>query len=184
MNAMVKNPLYRAISALLDYPDASLRAALPEIGALVAASAELSDPERASLLGVLSWMENLDPLDLEAVYVQTFDLTPEHDLHLTYHLFEEGDRERGPAMIHLAEHYESYGLATVGKELPDYLPLILEYAATLDDDEAKVFLGSAAHAIETLTENLEKIQSPYAPLLRFALQRGRLAEIGTTNSTM
>ncbi|MHB1705519.1 MAG: hypothetical protein ACYCSH_05625, partial [Acidithiobacillus sp.] len=72
----------------------------------------------------------------------------------------------------------------VSNELPDYLPLILEYASTLDDDEARIFLGSAAHAIETLADNLEKAESPYAILVRFVERRGRLAELSTMKECM
>ena len=179
MDIAIRNPVYRAVSALLDYPGPELRAALPEIRDYLAAI-PCPEEERATLLDVVQWMEGQAPLDLESAYVQTFDLNPDHDLHLTYHLFEEGDRERGPAMIRLAEHYESYGLAIVGNELPDYLPLILEYASTLDDDEARIFLGDAVHAVETLADHLEKAESPYANLVRLVERRGRLAGIGTT----
>ena len=184
MGTQVNNPLYKIVSALLGYPDAELRAALPEIRDYLVTAPDLEREERTALLGMVHWMESQPPLELESAYVQTFDLNPDHDLHLTYHLFEEGDRERGPAMVHLAEHYESYGLEAVSNELPDYLPLILEYAATLDDDEARIFLGSAAHAIETLADHLEKAESPYATLVRFVERRGRLAELSTMKECM
>ncbi len=183
MDAEVTNRVYQVISALLGYPDAELRAALPEIRDYLA-TAPCPEEERAALLDHVQWMEGQAPLDLESAYVQTFDLNPDHDLHLTYHLFEEGDRERGPAMIRLAEHYESYGLTIVGNELPDYLPLILEYASTLDDDEARIFLGDAVGAIETLADHLEKAESPYANLVRFVERRGRLAELSTMKECM
>ncbi|MGC8505035.1 MAG: nitrate reductase molybdenum cofactor assembly chaperone [Acidithiobacillus sp.] len=184
MDTEVRNRLYQVVSALLGYPDAELRAALPEIRDYLVTAPDLEREERSALLGMVHWMESQLPLDLESAYVQTFDLNPDHDLHLTYHLFEEGDRERGPAMIHLAEHYESYGLAIVGNELPDYLPLILEYASTLDDDEARIFLGNAVHAVETLGDHLEKAESPYASLVRFVERRGRLAELSTMKECM
>ena len=82
-------------------------------------------------------------------YVQTFDMTPEHDLHLTHHLFGD-DRGRGPALIDLSEHYKGMGLELEKGEIPDYLPLILEFVSTLDEMQARVFLGDAAKVLKVL----------------------------------
>ncbi len=71
-----------------------------------------------------------------------------------------------PALIDLSEHFKSAGLEVEEGEIPDYLPLILEYVSTLDEMQARVFLGDAAKVITVLAENLEKAESPYSRLLR------------------
>ena len=82
--------------------------------------------ERAAVRKFLARLENGDPTEIQADYVQTFDLTPEHSLHLTHHLFGD-DKNRGPALIDLSELYKDYGVEVASNELPDYLPLILEF---------------------------------------------------------
>ncbi|MEK8089676.1 nitrate reductase molybdenum cofactor assembly chaperone [Thermithiobacillus plumbiphilus] len=166
--------IYRILSRLLDYPDQALRAHLPEIASRIEADTGLDEAERKIMLDFLAWMQAGEPYVLEGHYVQTFDLTPEYSLHLTHHLFGDDDRERGPAMVDIAEHYKSYELEVVEGELPDYLPLLLEYASTLDETEARFFLADAAKVLDVLAANLEKAGSPYAPLVRLIEQRGRL----------
>ncbi len=114
-------------------------------------------------------------LRLQENYVNTFDMVPEHDLHLTHHLFGD-DRGRGPALVDLSEHYKAAGLDVAAKEIPDFLPLILEYVSTLDDMGARVFLGDAAKVLTVLAANLEKAESPYAKLMRIIENRGHLAQ--------
>jgi nitrate reductase delta subunit len=167
-------PIYKIMSALLEYPDAELQAALPEIKTLLRAEAQLAEPEQTALEEFLERMASNDLTELQAAYVQTFDLTPEHSLHLTHHLFGD-ERGRGPALIDLAEFYKSYGLHADEKELPDYLPLLLEFASTLDDTEARVFLSQTVKVLQQLAANLEKAGSPYAPLIRVIEHHGQLA---------
>jgi nitrate reductase delta subunit len=107
--------------------------------------------------------------------VQTFDMVPEHSLHLTHHLFGD-DRGRGPALVDLSEHYKGMGLEMKEGEIPDYLPLILEYVATLDEVAARLFLADAGKVLTVLAANLENAKSRYAPLLRLVEQRGHLAQ--------
>jgi nitrate reductase delta subunit len=113
---------------------------------------------------------------LQSDYVQTFDLTPEHSLHLTHHLFGD-DKSRGPALIDLGELFKDYGVEVVTNELPDYLPLILEFTAYLEDSEATVFLSDANKVLGVLTDNLNKAGSPYAPLLSIVAGRATLTRL-------
>jgi nitrate reductase delta subunit len=113
--------------------------------------------------------------------VQTFDLTPDNTLHLTHHLFEEQDRNRGPSLIHLSEFFKSSGYEPVENELPDYLPLLLEYVSTLEDSlSARFFLRELNPAVVAIAENLEKISSPYAPLLRLIERHGQTVATALT----
>lgn len=167
--------IYRVLARLLDYPDGELMESIPEIIALLKKDPEVDAQERDALLQLIFWMQLHDLTGLQGDYVQTFDMTPEHDLHLTHHLFGD-DRGRGPALIDLSEHYKSAGLEMESGEIPDFLPLILEYLSTLDEMQARFFLGDAAKVVKVLAENLEKAGSPYAKLLRIVENRGRLAQ--------
>ncbi|MCG7879329.1 MAG: nitrate reductase molybdenum cofactor assembly chaperone [Candidatus Thiodiazotropha taylori] len=167
--------IYKLLARLLEYPDTELMVHMPEIIKRVKSDRDISTQERDDLMQFISWMQLHDMTGMQADYVQTFDMTPEHALHLTHHLFGD-DRGRGPALIDLMEHYRAEGLDIDQQEIPDYLPLILEYTSTLDDMQAKVFLGDARKVITVLAENLEKADSPYARLLRIIEHRGQLGQ--------
>ena len=166
--------IYRILARLLDYPDAELMESLPEIIQALKIDPAVNARERDPLMQLVSSMQLHDLTGLQADYVQTFDMTPEHDLHLTHHLFGD-DRGRGPALIDLSEHYKGSGLEMEDGEIPDFLPLILEYVSTLDEMQARLFLGDVAKVLKILADNLEKAGSPYAKLLRVVENRGHLA---------
>ncbi len=159
--------LYRLLARLLDYPDQALAARLKEIGKLLG---ELPESARPVLAAFLAWAGNRPLTDWQGEYVRTFDLNPDHSLHLTWHLFEEQDRRRGMTLAGLAEFYANQGLAIARRELPDYLPLILEYASTLPPEQGRTFLKQCQQALLTLAENLSRAESPYAPLVRLLLE--------------
>ena len=167
--------IYRILARLLDYPDAELMESLPEIVQALKIDPAVNAQERDSVLQLVSWMQLHDLTGLQAEYVQTFDMTPEHDLHLTHHLFGD-DRGRGPALIDLSEYYKGSGLEMEDGEIPDFLPLILEFVSTLEEMQARVFLGDAAKVLKILADNLEKAGSPYAKLVRIIENRGHLAQ--------
>lgn len=170
--------IYKILSALLEYPEQELIENLPEIRVIVGNDTDIDDGERAALLMFLDHLESQHLTEIQKSYVKTFDLTPEHSLHLTHHLFgEESDRERGPALIDLSEMFKEYGVKTVANELPDYLPLILEFASYLDDNEATVFLADVNKVLGILAENLVKAESPYAPLLSIIESRASLTRL-------
>ncbi len=166
--------IYRIMARLLDYPDRELWDNLPLLTEIIAQDDGIGDTERAALLKVVAELGKQSLVDAQAEYVRTFDLVPEHSLHLTHHLFGD-DRGRGPALIDLGEHYRSNGLEIEANELPDYLPLILEYVSTLDELQARVFLADAGKVITVIAANLEEANSIYAPLLRIIERRGHLA---------
>ncbi|MBE9536053.1 MAG: nitrate reductase molybdenum cofactor assembly chaperone [Proteobacteria bacterium] len=165
--------IYTAISRLLDYPNQELMDNLEDISLLVKDEPVLSALDCSEVIKVIDWMADQKLLELQEKYVATFDHGQETSLHLTHHLFGEEDRERGPAMINLGEHYKKAGLQSVKGELPDYLPLILEYISTLNDGEAGPFLGDAAEGITILADNLDKEKSPYAALVRVLERHGQ-----------
>ncbi|MDO9205765.1 nitrate reductase molybdenum cofactor assembly chaperone [Methylotenera sp.] len=168
--------IYKLLSALLDYPNQELLEHLPELQNFVVQNQEIDHAEREALQSFLSHLQSMSVTELQADYVQTFDMTAEHSLHLTHHLFGD-DKNRGPALIDLGELYKDYGVEVVTNELPDYLPLVLEFAAYMDDNEATVFLSDAKKVLGVLTENLQKAESPYATLLSIIENRATLTKL-------
>lgn len=168
--------IYKLLSVLLEYPDRDLIDHLPEIRQALADSLDVEQAEASVVHKFLDHLEASDLTQLQADYVQTFDLTAEHSLHLTHHLFGD-DKNRGPALIDLGELYKDYGVEVAANELPDYLPLILEFTAYLEDSEARMFLSDGIKVLSVLATNLEKAKSPYAGLLRIVEGRGNLTRL-------
>ena len=167
--------IYKILAVLLEYPEQEMIDALPEMEAMLQEQ-PLQSVHRAALKNFIARLTKYTLTQLQEEYVKTFDLVPEHSLHLTHHLFGD-DRGRGPALIDLAEYYKEYGLKVEGNELPDYLPMILEFSAELDEVEAQIFLSQTVKVLQQLATNLEKVESSYAPLVRIIESQGRLAPI-------
>ena len=167
--------IFRILSVLLQYPQQELLDAVMDIRDMLK-DIPLSTEHNAVLEKYLQRLESTQLTKLQEEYVQTFDLVPEHSLHLTHHLFGD-ERGRGPALIDLAEYYKEYGLLADETELPDYLPLILEFSSELDETEANLFLSQTVKVLQQLAVNLEKADSPYAPLIRVVESKGQLAPV-------
>ena len=165
--------IYKVLSLLLQYPTSELIEHLDELEAHMRASRSIEGGEKRVIAQLVARLRESDLTEAQADYVKTFDLTPEHSLHLTHHLFGD-DKNRGPALIDLTEMYKEYGLQMAANELPDYLPLVLEFAAQLDDAEARVFLADAARVTRVLANHLEQAGSPYAACIRLIEHRGSL----------
>ncbi|MCS0630441.1 nitrate reductase molybdenum cofactor assembly chaperone [Telluria mixta] len=146
---------YRILSALLLYPEGDLVAALPEL------EVGLPLPMRARVAPLLAHLAENDMITLQQEYVQTFDRTPSHSLHLFEHIHGES-RDRGQAMVDLMEEYKKHGLQMQGDELPDFVPLFLEFLSQLDDEEAGRLLGDAVHVLAFIGRKLAANGSPYA----------------------
>ena len=154
----------KALSALLTYPTAELCAAVPEIRATIAAEGVLGPAERAALEPLLESLATENLFDLQEAYVLLFDRTRILSLHLFEHVHGES-RDRGQAMVDLQKVYLAAGLEIDASELPDYLPLFLEYASLLPADEARATLAEPAHVIAALAERAEGRKTPYAAVL-------------------
>lgn len=163
---------YKILSVLLDYPNDDLYQNLGEVSEVVNSLDSISNDERNVVTQFIQWMQGQSSIELQGLYVQTFDLTQDNSLHLTHHLLGD-DRERGPALVDLGEFYNETGWKAGDKELPDYLPLILEFVSTQDEMAARIFLSDAAKAINMLAENLEKSESGYVPLIKLIAKRAQ-----------
>ena len=152
---------HAVLGLLLQYPDADILAARADIAA--ACRKLLESPTRTeSLHGFLSWWVDAPPYDLQATYVDTFDLGRRCALHLTYPLL--GDRrERGMALLRLKRRYATHGFAITDAELPDYLPVMLDYAAASADGTA--VLREHRVPLELLRAALHENGSAYAAVV-------------------
>lgn len=151
-----------AVSWLLSYPDASLRARLPEVRAL---AGTLPDALRSPLLETLDALADEDPMGIESQYVDTFDTRRRGCLHLTY--FSQGDtRRRGMALVRIKQDFRAAGVEVTADELPDHLPLVLEFAAAHDAERGAKILRANRPGVELLRLHLEDIGSPWHGALR------------------
>jgi len=150
---------FRLLSALLCYPEQELIDALPSLVAME------TTPELQCFMRELGAM---DLLDAQERYVALFDRNRSLSLHLYEHVHGES-RDRGQAMVRLATLYELHGLAIDAHELPDYLPLYLEFLSLLPERAARSLLAEAAHVIAALAEKLEARRSGYGAVMRAVL---------------
>lgn len=150
----------KIISLLLSYPGRDLQQASGELRAAIAAS-PINGTNRRLLDRLVENIAGLDLYDAQERYVMLFDRTRSLSLHLFEHVHGES-RDRGQAMVDLMAMYEKDGLEIGARELPDYLPLFLEYLSTRSEGEAAELLGQTGHIIKALRERLRKRRSVYA----------------------
>jgi nitrate reductase delta subunit len=159
----------RVLAALLAYPDAQMRGYLPEMREILRGEAALSAARQTELDALITALVSADALETEANYVELFDRSRATSLHLFEHVHGDS-RDRGPAMIDLAQTYEKAGLYLAPGELPDYLPAVLEFVSTQPPREARAFLGEMAHIFNALFNALQERASPYASVLGALLE--------------
>ncbi|MBP6854188.1 MAG: nitrate reductase molybdenum cofactor assembly chaperone [Rhodoferax sp.] len=159
----------RTLAALLAYPDAEMRAFLPQMGAVLNDEHVLGSERLAELDALIDHLVRGNGLAIEAAYVDLFDCGRATSLHLFEHVHGDS-RERGPAMIDLAQTYEKAGLYLGEGQLPDYLPVVLEFVSTQPPAEAKAFLGEMAHIFNAIFGALRQRGTPYAGILGALLE--------------
>jgi nitrate reductase delta subunit len=152
----------RLLSLLLQYPDADLLEARPQLVSAVRALPH--SPERQPLEEFTDWYAGMADTDLAAHYVQTFDLRRKSSLYLTYYL--HGDtRRRGVALLEFKQRYRAAGLVPPDGELPDYLPVICEFAAIAGPGDGEAPLRQHRQGLELIRAGLRDCRSPYRLLL-------------------
>ncbi|MFO7482387.1 nitrate reductase molybdenum cofactor assembly chaperone [Oceanibaculum nanhaiense] len=154
---------FKALSALLNYPSAELVPAMPEIRAVLTGEGLVPRSSLKALEPLLSSFETAELYDLQERYVLLFDRSRSLSLHLFEHVHGES-RDRGQALVDLSQLYDKNGFFIVANELPDFLPLFLEFLSTLPFGEATALLGETVHILAVLRQRLEKRESPYAAL--------------------
>ena len=159
---------YRALSRLLSYPDAQLQSEAHTCVELVEREGLISGRTIAELRKLADHLAVQDIYEAQAAYVDLFDRTRSVSLHLYEHVHGES-RERGPAMVGLVELYRAHGLEMEANDLPDYLPVFLEFLSVIADAEAASLIGEAAHVLEAISARLVKRQNHYQSIFRALL---------------
>jgi len=159
----------RALGCLLSYPDAQLRAVLPQLMDALHLEQALP-PQRLNEIDALCrHLASLAPMEAESRYVDLFDRGRQTSLHLFEHVHGDS-RDRGPALVDLVQTYERAGLQFSAQELPDHLPVVLEFASTQPREVASEFLGEMAHILNAVFSALLKRESPYASVIAAVLE--------------
>lgn len=159
----------RVLAALLAYPDQEMRGYLDDMRAILRSEHALSAERLQEIDALIYSLVTADPLEAEAGYVELFDRGRATSLHLFEHVHGDS-RDRGPAMIDLAQTYEKAGLYLAPGELPDYLPAVLEFVSTQPAAEARAFLSEMSHIFNSLFNALQGRASPYASVVGALLE--------------
>lgn len=156
---------FKVLSLLLMYPESDWLKALPEMHAALLEEAAFNDDAAHRLAPLFNLLSDTRLIELQENYVATFDRNPSHSLHLFEHIHGES-RDRGSAMINLLEEYWKHDFDASASELPDYVPLFLEFLSLLPEEEALPLLGDAVHVLALIGRKLDKNGSPYAAAFR------------------
>lgn len=151
---------FKVLSALLTYPSEEMIAAAPGFAAILDAENLVPKRQRRALDTLIGELAAGDLYDLQERYGLLFDRTRSLALHLFEHVHGES-RDRGQAMVDLRALYEKAGLVVVANELPDYLPLFLEFLSTQPFAEARDLLAQPAHILSAIGERLGRRSSSY-----------------------
>ena len=160
---------FKALSLLLTYPTTELQQAMPEIGGVLAAETRLTAATRRALRPLVQDLASRDIYDLQEQFVMLFDRSRTLSLNLFEHVHGES-RDRGGAMVALLETYREGGFEPATTELPDHLPVLLEFLSTRPFVEAQETLADAAHIFEALNARLIRCESPYGAVFASLLQ--------------
>lgn len=152
---------FKVLSLLLMYPESDWLTALPEMALALASEADINGDAPSRLAPLFDLLRDTNLIALQENYVATFDRNPSHSLHLFEHIHGES-RDRGSAMIDLLSEYWKYDFDASASELPDYVPLFLEFLSLLPVEEALTLLGDAVHVLAAIGRKLDANGSPYA----------------------
>ncbi len=155
---------FKALSVLLSYPSEGLKEAIGDIGEIIAQEGILTPEAVKAIQPLLEDMQSKDVYELQESFVLLFDRSRTLSLNLFEHVHGES-RDRGPAMVDLLETYRAGGFDLVSTELPDHLPILLEFLSNRPLDEAKEMLNDAGHILAALAERLTRRESAYAAVL-------------------
>ncbi len=156
---------YRALAALIAYPTEALQAAAGEIAAVLAEEGLVAAPRRAAIDDLLTELAGRDIYELQERYFALFDRSRTLSLHLFEHVHGES-RDRGQAMADLIALYRDHGFEPTASELPDFLPLFLEFLSLLPAHEAQALLAEPAGILQALADRLVTRKSTYAAVFQ------------------
>jgi len=151
---------FKVLSSLLSYPTEASIAAAPEFVAVLDAEKLVPAASRGAVDQLIEEIGSGEVYDLQERYGLLFNRSKTLALHLFEHVHGES-RDRGQAMVDLKSMYENAGLIIAANELPDYVPLLLEFLSTRPLAEARELLGQTAHILAALAERLGRRESSY-----------------------
>ena len=151
---------FKVLGLLLTYPKADLVEHFQQLKSVLLTENVLPKKHLKALAATIEKWSDQDVYELQENYVETFDRGRAHSLHLFEHVHGES-RDRGQAMIDLADLYATRGLQINKAELPDYLPLFLEYLSLCDIAEAKSLLAEIMHLLTTIATKLRERNNDY-----------------------
>jgi nitrate reductase delta subunit len=155
---------FKALGALLDYPTPELQLALGEVEQALGEERAIPETELEGVRAFIGQLRKCDIMDAQEHWIGLFDRSKRLALHLYEHSHGES-RDRGQAMVNLALTYRMNGFELNAAEMPDYLPLFLEFLSVIPEVHARRYLTDAIDIIEALRIRLEERDSTYAPLL-------------------
>lgn len=153
--------ILKVISRLMDYPSAEVQQHAAELDTVIAQAREISPAMRAQLQSLLQEIYSGDLLDAQETYTGMFDRGRSLSLLLFEHVHGES-RDRGQAMVDLMGQYEEAGFQLSAHELPDFIPLYLEFLAQRQDLEAREGLADISHILGMLSARLRERDSAYS----------------------
>lgn len=154
---------FNLLSRMLQYPDESYLQGLPQ---LEAAAGRLPRGEpRVAFEKFMCHLRAQNPFQLQERYTAAFDLNPATTLNMTYHIWGDGEKRAG-ALTRLRQIYHDAGYETTTGELPDYLPLMLEFVSIFPAARHIGLIQQCLKALETVVARLRQIVPPYAELLQ------------------
>lgn len=153
--------LYKIIALLLTYPEQDWLQSVGQLRTILSTETGRSWRPGRQLDGLVNHLQRGALIDLQETYVETFDRNAAHSLHVFEHTMGDS-RDRGKAMARLVEEYHRFGLEPTSRELPDFLPLFLEFLSLIPPEEAQGRLADIKDVVETLHNRLVAVCSPYA----------------------
>ncbi len=163
--------ILKVISRLMDYPSAELQGRAAEIEAVIHDAREISPAMRRRLVALLREIYGGDLMDAQEIYTGLFDRGRALSLLLFEHVHGES-RDRGQAMVDLMNIYQRDGFTINARELPDFIPLYLEYLAHRPALEVREGLVDISHILGLLSARLQQRESAYACLFDALLMIG------------
>jgi nitrate reductase delta subunit len=170
----------KVLSHLLSYPEAEMLAALDEMAAVIEQENLLPEAAEKPVQALIDSYRGADLLAAQEAYVALFDRGRFLSLHIFEHVHGES-RDRGQAMVNLLQMYETHGFELATHELPDYIPLFLEFLSQQEQEEAQQLLHDAMPVLSLLgarlTERGSGFSAIFDALSSFAGEPEALAEI-------
>ena len=162
---MKKDPIHplRLLSTLLQYPDRDL---LSQIEMIETEIDDMPSKEmKKSMDDFLLYLKTHSPIHLQEGYTAAFDMNPTTTLNLTYQLYGDNEK-RADVLARLQQRYQDAGYERITGELPDFLPMMLEFLSVCPDTENTELIWECLQGLEDVVDRLQKAAPPYAALLQ------------------